>query len=89
MMVAKSSNSLRINWRGTGRPIKGLRNVHNTGVRGCPRGVAPLTHHPAMRDNPVVAYGRSNDLSASQCLVMCCPNGAPLFASSRWLLHTG
>jgi hypothetical protein len=21
------------------------------GVRGCPQGVAPITHHPAMRDN--------------------------------------
>ncbi len=29
-MAVKSSNSLRINWRGTGRPTKGLRNVHNT-----------------------------------------------------------
>jgi len=39
--------------------------------------------------NPVVAYGRSNDLIASQCLVMRCPDGGPLFASSRWLPHTG
>ena len=58
------------------------------GVRGCPRGVAPIKHHAAMRDNPVVAYGRSNAIIAPSFLVMRCPDGGPLFASSRWLLHT-
>ena len=33
MIVVKSSNALRNNWRGTGRPMKGLRNVHNTVLR--------------------------------------------------------
>ena len=42
-IVVKSSNSLRINWRGTGRPIKGLRNVHNRRPRLTPRG---STDHP-------------------------------------------
>jgi len=59
------------------------------GVRGCPRGVAPIKHPPAMRDNPGVAYGRRNDISAPSFLVRRCPDGGPLFASSRWLLHTG
>jgi len=42
-----------------------------------------------MRDNPVVAYGRSNDTIAAPFLVMRCPDGGLLFASSRWLLHMG
>jgi hypothetical protein len=59
------------------------------GVRGCPRGVAPINHPPAMRDNPGGAYGRSNDIIAPAFLVMRGPDGGPLFASSRWLLHPG
>jgi len=46
-----------------------MRSI-KAGVHGCPRGVAPITHHPAMRDNPVGAYGRSNDTIAVQFLVM-------------------
>jgi hypothetical protein len=42
-----------------------------------------------MRANPVVAYGRSNDIIAPAFLGMRGPDGTPLFASSRWLLHTG
>jgi hypothetical protein len=34
-----------------------------------------------MRDNPVVAYGRSNDIIAPSFLVRRCPDGGPLFAS--------
>jgi len=59
------------------------------GVRGWPRGVAPITPHPAMRDTPVVAYGRRNGSLAPSFLVMRGPDGGPLFASSRWLLPTG
>jgi len=59
------------------------------GVCGCPRGVAPIQHHPAMRDTPMVAYGRSSDIIASSFLGMRCPNSRPLFASSRWLFPTG
>src|SRR2546428_13522640 len=42
-----------------------------------------------MRDNPVVVSGRSNDTIAAPFRVMRCPEGGPLFASSRRLLHTG
>jgi hypothetical protein len=42
-----------------------------------------------MRDTPVVAYGRSNDIIAPSFLGMRGPDGGPLFASSGWLLHTG
>jgi hypothetical protein len=41
MIVVKSSNALHMNWRGTGRPMKGLRNVHNTVIR--------RTHRPSPR----------------------------------------
>jgi len=34
------------------------------GVHGCPRGLAPIKHHPAMKDNHVVAHGRSTDTIA-------------------------
>jgi len=33
MIVVTSSNALRSNWRGTGRPMQGLRNVHHTVIR--------------------------------------------------------
>ena len=86
-IVVTSSHSLRINWRGTGRPMKGLWNVHNTaihrtrrpshpcgsimtGVRACPRGVAPIKHYPALRDNPGVAYGRNNGIITPSFLGM-------------------
>src|SRR6266436_6743057 len=42
-----------------------------------------------MRNNPVGAYGRSNDTIAAPFLVMRCPDGGPLFASSLWPHHTG
>ena len=42
------------------------------GVRGCLRGVALITPHPALRDNPVDAYGRSNDIIAAAFLGMRC-----------------
>src|SRR5712691_4635721 len=54
-----------------------------------PEEVAPLPHHAAMEDHPVVAHGRRNGTIAPSFLVMRCPHGGPLFASSRWLLHTG
>jgi hypothetical protein len=69
------------------QPLAPVRQHHGS-VRGCPRGFAPITHHPAMRDNPVVAYGRSSDLIAPSFLVMRSPDGSPLFTSSRWLLPT-
>ena len=59
------------------------------GGRGCPRGVAPLQHHSGMRDHPGGAYGRGNDVIAPAFLVLRCPDGSPLCAASRWLLHTG
>src|SRR5262245_52938342 len=34
-------------------------------VHGCPRGVAPLRHHPARRNTPVAPHGRRNDSIAS------------------------
>ena len=34
MIEAKSGNSLRMNWRCTGRHMGDLRNVHNTAIRG-------------------------------------------------------
>jgi len=40
------------------------------GVHGCPRGGAPMQPHPAMRDTPLVAYGRSNDILAPSFLGM-------------------
>jgi len=55
----------------------------------CPRGVAPLPHHAAMEDHPVGAHGRSNGTIAPSFLVRRCPQGGPLFASSRWPLHPG
>ena len=51
------------------------------GVYGCPRGVAPIKHHPAMKDSHVVAHGRSNDPIVASFLVMRCPRSEPLFAS--------
>jgi hypothetical protein len=42
-----------------------------------------------MRDNPVIAYGRSNDIIAPSFLGMRGSEDGPLFASSRWLPHTG
>ena len=57
------------------------------GVHGCPRGVAPIRHHIAIRDNSVVAHVRRNDPSASQFLVMRCLPASPLFASCPWPRH--
>ena len=37
----------------------------------------------------VVAHGWSNGTIAPSFLVMRCPYGGPLFASSRWPLHAG
>jgi len=42
-----------------------------------------------MEDHPVVAHGRSNGTLAPSFLVMRWPHGGPLFAASRWPLHTG
>ena len=98
MIVVTSSNALRVNWRGPGRHMASLWNVHHTaihstrspsrmcgsvtaGVYGCPRGVAPIKHHPAMQDSHVVAHERSNDPIAALFLVMRCPRSEPLFAS--------
>ena len=32
-MALTSGNALRMHWRGTGRPMQGLRNVHHTAIR--------------------------------------------------------
>ena len=52
------------------------------GICGSPRGVAPIQHHPAMRDTSTVAHGRRSDIIAPSFLGMRCPNSGPLFASS-------
>jgi hypothetical protein len=72
-------------------PAPPVAPVHSikAGVHGCPRGVAPITPHPAMRDTPVGAYGRSNDTIAAPFLMMRGPHGGPRFASSLWPRHTG
>src|SRR5262249_13718266 len=43
------------------------------GVRGCPRGVVPITPHPARRDTPGVADGMSHAIIAPAFLGMRCP----------------
>src|SRR6266436_365559 len=58
------------------------------GGHGGPRGVSPIKHHPAMRDNHVGAHVRSNDTIAAQFLVIRCPHGCHLFASLEWPRHT-
>ena len=58
-------------------------------VHGCPRGVAPIRHPIAIRDNPVAHTGGETTPIASQCHVMRCPPVSPLFASWPWLPHTG
>jgi hypothetical protein len=52
------------------------------GVRGCTRGVALIRPYSALRDNPVGAYGRSNDIITLSFLEMRCP-AAVLFSPPR------
>jgi hypothetical protein len=60
-----------------------------TGVHGCSPGGSPLTHHPALRDNPVLTHWRRHDTLPAACLVRRGPHGGHLFASSFWPRHTG
>ena len=57
-------------------------------VHGYPRGVTPIRHSLALRDNPV-AHTEENDPITSPCHGMRCPPASPLFASWQWLLNTG
>src|SRR2546422_6506069 len=49
---------------------------------------APIRHE-SCQTTPGGAYGRSDPIVAPSFLVRRCPDAALLFASSRWLFHTG